>query len=94
MKFKPIEFILTNATKTLLCFVLFSFLNCSSDDKGAHLAWANTLNGEEDLYYSRILLTEAAIVNIDATTVASIAITPNPGSGIFHICRPCFTLIN
>ena len=30
MKFKPIEFILTNATKTLLCFVLFSFLNCSS----------------------------------------------------------------
>ncbi|MEI2675466.1 MAG: T9SS type A sorting domain-containing protein [Chitinophagaceae bacterium] len=61
------------------------YFDMTSDDKGAHLAWANTLNGEEDVYYSRILLTEAAIVNIDATTVASIAITPNPGSGIFHI---------
>jgi hypothetical protein len=61
------------------------YFDMTSDDKGAHLAWANTLNGEEDVYYSRILLTEAAIVNIDASTVASIAITPNPGSGIFHI---------
>ena len=61
------------------------YFDMTSDDKGAHLAWSNTLNGEEDVYYSRILITEAAIVNIDDNINALIAITPNPGSGIFHI---------
>jgi hypothetical protein len=31
------------------------YIDMISDSIGAHLAWANTLNGEEDVYYSHII---------------------------------------
>ncbi len=31
------------------------YFDMVSDNSGAHLAWANTLNGEEDVYYSHII---------------------------------------
>ena len=31
------------------------YFDMVSDNNGAHLAWANTLNGEEDVYYSHII---------------------------------------
>jgi hypothetical protein len=31
------------------------YIDMESDENGAHLAWANTLNGEQDVYYSYIV---------------------------------------
>jgi len=31
------------------------YFDMISDDEGAHLAWANTLNGEQDVYYTHII---------------------------------------
>jgi hypothetical protein len=61
------------------------YFDMTSDDHGAHLAWANTLNGEEDVYYSRIYLSEASIVGIDEQMELHPTISPNPGDGIFNI---------
>lgn len=33
------------------------YMHQISDDEGVHLAWSNTLNGEQDVYYSRIIPT-------------------------------------
>ena len=30
------------------------YFHMVSDDSGAHLAWAGTFNGEQDVYYGRI----------------------------------------
>ncbi len=50
-----------------------------SDNAGAHLAWANTLNGEQDVYYTHIIPT---IVGIDEgreqDQPLSLACSPNP----------------
>lgn len=61
------------------------YFDMTSDDLGAHLAWANTFNGEEDVYYSRIYLTEAAIVDVDIQNAMDPVVSPNPGHGVFHI---------
>lgn len=37
------------------------YFDMISDDAGAHLAWAGTFNGEQDIYYSRISLPVVAI---------------------------------
>lgn len=55
------------------------YFDMRSDETGAHLAWANTLNGEEDVYYSRIIPTYIAID--DAVTEAGalkLNCYPNP----------------
>jgi hypothetical protein len=50
-----------------------------SDNGGAHLAWANTLNGEQDVYYSHI---DPTIVGMQETfrapISAALACSPNP----------------
>ena len=55
------------------------YFDMQSDETGAHLAWCNTLNGEEDVYYSYIT------PNIDAiqtgpgvVTRVSLSCSPNP----------------
>lgn len=55
------------------------YFDMESDDPGAHLAWANTLNGEQDVYYTHIIPTivgmEEASGNPDLLSVTSY---PNP----------------
>jgi hypothetical protein len=60
------------------------YFDMVSDNSGAHLAWANTLNGEEDVYYSHII----PPINIGVNEIfvdAPISILPNPTSGTFVI---------
>jgi hypothetical protein len=55
------------------------YFDMESDDAGAHLAWANTLNGGQDVYYTHIIPTivgmEEASGNPDLLSVTSY---PNP----------------
>jgi hypothetical protein len=55
------------------------YFDMVSDDEGAHLAWANTLNGEQDVYYTHIIPT---IVGLDEGLLnpdpLSLSCYPNP----------------
>jgi len=53
-----------------------------SDEDGAHLAWAATFNGEQDVYYSYIQVSEVTS-NTTAEQPESIRISPNPSQGFF-----------
>jgi hypothetical protein len=58
------------------------YFDMISDDTGAHLAWANTLNGEQDVYYSYI----TPQIGVGVNTVSKpihYSIFPNPGKGVF-----------
>src|SRR5436190_3955090 len=58
------------------------YFDMISDSTGAHLAWANTLNGEEDAYYSYI--TPPAPVGMNEISGGtSFSVFPNPTSGSF-----------
>jgi hypothetical protein len=55
------------------------YFDMVSDNSGAHLAWANTLNGEEDVYYSHILPDVTGIENGQANDkYYSLTCYPNP----------------
>jgi hypothetical protein len=50
-----------------------------SDNAGAHLAWANTLNGEQDVYYGRITIQYTGIGNVISNhDILSLSCFPNP----------------
>lgn len=55
------------------------YFDMESDNSGAHLAWANTLNGEEDVYYSYI---NPGVTGIDKgwekQALGSLTCYPNP----------------
>ena len=55
------------------------YFDMVSDDAGAHLAWANTLNGEQDVYYSYIM---PQITGMNETPdnhdLSSLTCYPNP----------------
>jgi len=53
------------------------YFDMKSDNNGAHLAWANTLNGEQDVYYSYIM---PDITGIDpyAEKKIKMQVYPNP----------------
>jgi len=55
------------------------YFDMESDVTGAHLAWANTLNGEQDVYYSHIVPQYVAIEDhtYPANTI-SLTCFPNP----------------
>ena len=55
------------------------YFDMISDETGAHLAWTNTLNGEEDVYYSHII-PEGPLTGINENfgPFASLIISPNP----------------
>jgi len=54
------------------------YFDMVSDNFGAHLAWANTINGGQDVYYTHITPSEILSVS-DVTSTISNAITyPNP----------------
>ena len=57
------------------------YFHMVSDDDYAHLAWANTLNGEQDVYYTRI---NPWFVGIDEDEINSeilLNVFPNPVKG-------------
>jgi hypothetical protein len=55
------------------------YFDMESDDEGASLAWANTLNGEEDVYFSRIIPQVTGIENKGAIAKPiSLSVSPNP----------------
>jgi hypothetical protein len=57
-----------------------------SDDDGANLAWAATFNGEQDVYFSRILINESTSVNNPLYQANeffySFQNSPNPFNGV------------
>jgi hypothetical protein len=55
------------------------YFTMQSDETGAHLAWCNTLNGEEDVYYSYITpYMEAIQPDQGETNRYSLTCSPNP----------------
>jgi hypothetical protein len=63
---------------------LGDYFDMVSDNSGAHLAWANTLNGEQDVYYSRIIPYSSTGVN-EITLQNTLSVFPNPVSGTMMI---------
>ncbi|TSA26269.1 MAG: T9SS C-terminal target domain-containing protein [Bacteroidetes bacterium] len=58
------------------------YFDMRSDETGAHLAWANTLNGEQDVYYSHITPTYIAIDEASPGADAlELTCYPNPFTG-------------
>jgi len=56
-----------------------------SDENSAHLAWAATFNGEQDIYYSNIQISEVTSNTIPTTQPELVNISPNPSRGFFNI---------
>ncbi|HNW72905.1 MAG TPA: T9SS type A sorting domain-containing protein [Bacteroidales bacterium] len=55
------------------------YFDMVSDDIGAHLAWANTLNGEQDVYYTHIIPQIVGVEDPGAgRESAGLSIRPNP----------------
>jgi len=52
-----------------------------SDNAGAHLAWANTLNGGQDVYYGHIMPQFDDIKNVEGKNMLSLNSYPNPSHG-------------
>ncbi len=60
------------------------YFDMVSDNGGVHLAWANTLNGEEDVYYSRIVPPVAQSTN-EISGSDAISVFPNPTEGVLTV---------
>ena len=56
------------------------YFDMVSDNDGAHLAWANTLNGEQDVYYGHIIPQFTGIGNSIEKQSISVMSYPNPFS--------------
>lgn len=54
------------------------YFHMISDDEGAHLAWAATFNGEQDVYYSYITPELVNAVREEQATVVQLENYPNP----------------
>jgi hypothetical protein len=59
------------------------YFDMVSDSSGAYLAWANTLNGEQDVYFSFIQPQQVTAVNEISNN--TIAVWPNPADGVITI---------
>jgi hypothetical protein len=60
------------------------YFDMLSDSGSAYLAWANTLNGEEDVYFS--VITPAVSTGISSNSgVVDLLVFPNPSDGIFTV---------
>ncbi|MFA6126777.1 MAG: T9SS type A sorting domain-containing protein [Bacteroidales bacterium] len=63
---------------------LGDYFDMVSDNSGAHVAWANTLNGEQDVYYSHIIPFGSTDIN-DISLNNRIVTFPNPVTGTLVI---------
>lgn len=68
------------------------YFDMVSDSTGAYLAWANTLNGEQDVYFSHIVPQFATAVN--ENTAPEFSVFPNPTSGSLVVTVPSFSSLN
>ena len=60
------------------------YFDMISNNTGAHLAWVNTLNGEQDVYYS--FITSEIMTDIeDVSGNVDVSVFPNPTSGMLEI---------
>ena len=60
------------------------YFDMISNNDGVHLAWSNTLNGEQDVYYS--FITPQIMTGIaDVSKNANVSVYPNPTSGLLEI---------
>lgn len=55
------------------------YFHMISDNQGAHLSWANTLNGGQDVYYTRITLDITATASAARSSILG-SVYPNPAS--------------
>ncbi len=60
------------------------YMDMVSDNEGAHLAWANTINGEQDVYYSRIMPDNVLSV-ADTSFNLDLRLFPNPFKDQFEL---------
>lgn len=56
------------------------YFDMLSDSTGAHVAWANTFNGEQDVYYSHIVPYSSTGMQVNSS-LANITTFPNPVTG-------------
>ena len=54
------------------------YFDMVSDDEGAHIAWTNTINGGQDVYYTRIFPDSVLSIDDVSTTATAISGFPNP----------------
>ncbi|MBC8314841.1 MAG: T9SS type A sorting domain-containing protein [Bacteroidetes bacterium] len=54
------------------------YFDMESDETSAHLAWANTFNGEQDVYYGHIIPQYVAIEDPEKQNLLSLTNYPNP----------------
>ena len=60
------------------------YFDMVSSNTGAHLAWASTFNGEQDVYYS--FITPQPFIGInDVAGNLNVSVHPNPTSGLLEI---------
>jgi hypothetical protein len=63
------------------------YFDMVSSNAGVHLAWANTLNGEQDVYYS--FITPQIPLGMDEISGnLMVSVFPNPTSGLLEISCP------
>ncbi len=60
------------------------YFDMESDSLGAHLAWANTFNYEQDVYYSYIQPPIPSGIS-ETSGLSSWSIFPNPSDGVFYL---------
>lgn len=69
------------------------YFDMISDNTSAHLAWANTLNNEQDVYYGRITPLITGVSQTGENTVSALKASPNPVGGStrisYAIAKPC-----
>jgi len=61
------------------------YFHMTSDNEYAHLAWANTINGGQDVFYTRITPEEILATNDFSTVPFNFITYPNPFSEKTHI---------
>ncbi len=54
------------------------YFEMESDESSAHLAWSNTLNGGQDVYYARITPQLTGLVKTNENNILSLTNYPNP----------------
>ncbi len=54
------------------------YFDMVSDNEGVHLAWANTINGGQDVYYTHIIPSEILAINNIVSSVNKAVSYPNP----------------
>lgn len=54
------------------------YFDMVSDNFGAHLAWANTINGGQDVYYTHISPSEILSISNSNSSISNAIVYPNP----------------